>query len=99
LQDELQSKYTGGTVLHLFIGERLPNIEATKNLVKRIAENYKLPYYTISPTFSICPIHGYIPGEHEFCPICDEELGITENSESSESGLENQKEKAVAGGD
>lgn len=74
LQDDLQTQYTGGTVLHGFIGERINSIIATRNLVKKIAENYKLPYYTITPTFSVCPTHGYLSGEHEYCPICDEEL-------------------------
>lgn len=75
LQDDLQSRYTGGTVLHGFIGEKLPSKQSTKLLVKRIAENFKLPYYTITPSFSICPIHGYLPGEHEYCPKCDAENG------------------------
>ncbi len=70
LQDNLQTKYTGGTVIHGFIGERLPSAETTKKLVRKIAENYKLPYYTITPTFSICPNHGYIAGEHHKCPKC-----------------------------
>ncbi len=83
LQDGLQTKYTGGTVLHGFVGEKMPSAEATKNLIKKIAENYRLPYYTISPTFSICPIHGYIPGEHEFCPKCDAEMGYTEEVEQN----------------
>lgn len=74
LQDELQTQYTGGTVLHGFIGERINSIVATRNLVRKIAENYKLPYYTITPTFSVCPVHGYLAGEHEFCPKCDEEI-------------------------
>ena len=74
LQDELQTQYTGGTVLHGFIGERINSIVATKNLVRKIAENYKLPYYTITPTFSVCPVHGYLAGEHEYCPKCDEDL-------------------------
>ncbi len=78
LQDELQSLYTGGTVIHGFLGEHMPSIKSTKTLVKRIAENFKLPYYTISPTFSICPVHGYIPGEHEYCPKCDAEIGYNE---------------------
>lgn len=78
LQDDLQTKYTGGTVLHGFIGEKMPSVQATKDLVKKIAENYHLPYYTITPTFSICPIHGYLAGEHRFCPRCDEEIGYTE---------------------
>ncbi len=75
LQDSLQTKYTGGTVLHIFVGEALPSAEAVKKLVKKIAENYRLPYFTITPTFSICPKHGYIVGEHFFCPKCDEEIG------------------------
>jgi anaerobic ribonucleoside-triphosphate reductase len=75
LQDSLQSKYTGGTVLHIFLGESEPNPTATKKLVRKISENYSLPYYTITPTFSICPKHGYIPGEHKYCPKCDEEIG------------------------
>jgi len=75
LQDELQSKYTGGTVLHGFLGERLPNGQAAKNLVKKIVNNYRLPYFTLTPTFSICPKHGYLAGEHQYCPKCDEEIG------------------------
>ncbi len=71
-QDELQSRYTGGTVLHAFLGEAMPSPEATKSLVRRIAENFRLPYYTITPTFSICPVHGYLSGAHEYCPKCDE---------------------------
>ena len=70
LQDELQCKYTGGTVLHIFLGERMQNGEGVKKLVKKIFENFKLPYITITPTFSICPVHGYIPGEYFFCPKC-----------------------------
>ena len=75
LQDSLQSKYTGGTVLHIFLGEEEPSPTATKKLVRKVAENYSLPYYTITPTFSICPIHGYMPGEHKYCPKCDKEIG------------------------
>jgi len=74
LQDSLQSKYTGGTVLHMFLGEE-PSPSAVKKLVRKVAENYHLPYYTITPTFSVCPNHGYIAGEHEYCPKCDEEIG------------------------
>lgn len=74
LQDSLQSRYTGGTVLHGFLGESMPSIEAVKTLVRNIAKNFKLPYYTITPTFSICPKHGYIKGKHEYCPRCDEEI-------------------------
>jgi len=74
LQDELQTKYTGGTVLHGFLGERITDPQMCKKLVRRIAENYKLPYYTITPTFSICPKHGYIAGENFYCPKCDDEI-------------------------
>lgn len=70
LQDELQCKYTGGTVLHVFLGERLQNGGQVKKIVKKIFENFKLPYITITPTFSICPTHGYLTGEHFFCPHC-----------------------------
>ncbi len=72
LQDGLQTLYTGGTVLHGFLGEALDNAETCKLLVRRIAENYRLPYYTVSPTFSICKTHGYISGEHFKCPKCGE---------------------------
>ncbi len=75
LQDEFQCKYTGGTVLHIYMGERITSVESVKNLVKKIAMNYKLPYFSITPTFSICPKHGYIAGEHKYCPICDSERG------------------------
>jgi len=78
-QDSLQTKYTGGTVLHLFIGEKINDKETTKKLVKTVAEKYKLPYYSITPTFSICPKHGYLKGEHEFCPKCDREIGWNKN--------------------
>lgn len=74
LQDELQSSYTGGTVFHLYMRERLSSKEAAKSLVKNVITNYKLPYITITPIFSVCKIHGYIEGEHEFCPKCDEEI-------------------------
>ncbi len=70
LQDKLQTKYTGGTVLHGFLGERINDIETTKNLVKKIASNYEMPYFTLSPTFSVCPIHGYLTGEQKSCPKC-----------------------------
>ena len=70
MQDSLQTKYTGGTVLHGFLGERINDIETTKNLVKTIASKYHLPYFTLSPTFSVCPHHGYLDGEHSTCPKC-----------------------------
>ncbi|MDE3021197.1 MAG: ribonucleoside triphosphate reductase [Pseudomonadota bacterium] len=73
-QDALQKKYTGGTVLHLYMTERLSNAEACKNLVKRALERFTLPYITLTPTFSICPKHGYLDGEHRFCPKCDQEI-------------------------
>lgn len=83
LQDDLQTKYTGGTVLHGFIGERMEKPETVKQLVRKIAENYKLPYYTITPTFSICPKHGYLAGEHFYCPKCDEEIGYKPEEQDS----------------
>jgi ribonucleoside-triphosphate reductase len=67
-QDALQTLYTGGTVFHGFLGERLDDWRGARLLVQRIAENFHLPYFTISPTFTICPVHGYIPGEHFSCP-------------------------------
>lgn len=70
LQDELQTRYTSGTVFHAFLGERLPDWRSAASLVRKIAEGYHLPYYTISPTYSVCPEHGYIAGEHYTCPIC-----------------------------
>jgi ribonucleoside-triphosphate reductase len=73
-QDDLQRKYTGGTVLHLYLPEQVSSSEACKRLVKRSLGNFRLPYITITPTFSICPTHGYLAGEHEFCPSCDQEL-------------------------
>lgn len=76
-QDKLQSLYTGGTVLHLFIGEKIEDSEQVKYLVKKVFDNYQLPYISISPTFSICPVHGYIAGEHHECPYMDENGGPT----------------------
>jgi ribonucleoside-triphosphate reductase (formate) len=83
LQDEIQTQYTGGTVLHGFIGERLSN-ESVKKLVKKIADNFHLPYFTITPTFSICPKHGYIAGDFEYCPKCDTEIGYMKNAETED---------------
>ena len=76
IQDELQTLYTSGTVFHAFLGERLPDWKAAANLVKKIADNYKLPYYTISPTYSICKNHGYMAGQVAKCPICGEETEV-----------------------
>ncbi|WP_276808442.1 ribonucleoside triphosphate reductase [Castellaniella defragrans] len=73
-QDELQRKYTGGTVLHLYMTEPLSSADACRELVRRTLSRFSLPYITITPTFSICPRHGYLPGKHEFCPHCDDEL-------------------------
>jgi ribonucleoside-triphosphate reductase len=73
LQEELQRKYTGGTVLHLYMGERISSAAACKKLVRRSLENFRLPYITVTPTFSICPKHGYLAGEHTYCPKCDAE--------------------------
>jgi len=70
LQDEIQCKYSGGTVLHLFLGERVSDVQTVKSLIKKIFENFKLPYITSTPTFSICPSHGYLEGEHFYCPKC-----------------------------
>ncbi|MBQ8168152.1 ribonucleoside triphosphate reductase [bacterium] len=75
-QDELQTKYTGGTTIHIFAGERISNIETMKNLVKKICNNYRLPYFTFSPTFSICSEHGYVAGEHYTCPTCGGECEV-----------------------
>ncbi len=71
LQEELQRKYTGGTVFHLYLGEPLSSASACRRLVRRILENYRIPYLTVTPTFSICPKHGYLAGEHPLCPLCD----------------------------
>ena len=76
IQDELQTLYTSGTVFHAFLGERLPGWKAAATLVRKIAENYKLPYYTLSPTYSICQAHGYLDGEQEVCPICGERTEV-----------------------
>ncbi|HCY64496.1 MAG TPA: ribonucleoside triphosphate reductase [Oxalobacteraceae bacterium] len=73
-QDQLQRKYTGGTVLHLYMTEALSSAEACRSLVKRALSRFTLPYITVTPTFSICPKHGYLAGKHEYCPKCDEEL-------------------------
>ena len=73
-QDDLQTQYTGGTVLHLYMSERISSSAACKSLVRKVLENYRLPYVSITPVYSICPKHGYIAGEHKFCPKCDAEL-------------------------
>jgi ribonucleoside-triphosphate reductase len=75
-EDEMQTLYTSGTVFHAFLGERLPDWKACAHLVRKIAENFKLPYYTMSPTYSVCEEHGYISGEHFKCPICGKETEV-----------------------
>ena len=87
LQDDMQTKYTGGTVLHVFVGEAMPSAEAVKKIVKKIAHNYRLPYFTITPTFSVCPKHGYLVGEHHFCPKCDEEIGFIGSEEQAKEDI------------
>ena len=76
IQDELQTLYTSGTVFHAFLGEKLPEWHSAAKLVRKIAENYKLPYYTLSPTYSICKNHGYISGEHYECPVCHHQTEV-----------------------
>ena len=81
-QEELQRKYTGGTMLHLYMGEPVSSGAAAEKIVRTIFENYKIPYMTLTPTFSICPKHGYLPGRHEFCPKCDAEIAANQNAET-----------------
>ena len=76
IQDDLQTLYTSGTVFHAFLGEKLPDWKAAANLVRKIAENYKLPYYTMSPTYSVCADHGYLTGEQFTCPICGKKTEV-----------------------
>ena len=82
MQDDLQRKYTGGTVLHLYMNEAVSSPEACRDLVRRVLTNFRLPYITITPTFSICPKHGYLSGRHDFCPKCDAELLAKKRQES-----------------
>ena len=76
LQDELQSLYTGGTVVHLYTGEKLDDVEAVKLLIQKIFNRCQMPYISITPTFSICSVHGYLAGEHWQCPICHQETEV-----------------------
>ena len=85
-QEELQGLYTGGTVFHLYMAEAISSPEACRNLVRRCLEKFRIPYLTITPTFSICPRHGYIAGEHQYCPQCDEELLSSKLSHEARSG-------------
>ena len=82
MQDDLQRKYTGGTVLHLYMNEAVSSPEACRDVVRRVITNFRLPYITITPTFSICPKHGYLSGRHDFCPKCDAELLAKKRQES-----------------
>ncbi|MBW2568616.1 MAG: ribonucleoside triphosphate reductase [Deltaproteobacteria bacterium] len=76
LQDKLQTKYTGGTVLHIYLGELVTDTNAIKGLIRKVATNFKLPYFTLTPTFSVCPSHGYLNGKQEKCPYCNQETEI-----------------------
>ncbi len=94
-QDELQTKYTGGTVFHAFLGEAIEDWRACRNLVKAVAENYHIPYFTITPTFSVCPVHGYLSGEHFTCPKCETEKKDALQKKIRE--LELERELAIKG--
>lgn len=83
IQDDLQKKYTGGTVLHLYMNEAVSSAEACRELVRRVLTTFRLPYITVTPTFSICPKHGYISGRHDFCPYCDAELLAKKKAEAA----------------
>ena len=92
LQETLQAAYTGGTVFHAFLGEAIEDWSACRNLVKAMAHNYRIPYFTISPTFSVCPVHGYLKGEHFHCPLCKEE----QEEQLKKQILELEHERALA---
>ena len=76
LQDELQTMYTGGTVQHIYLGEQVSDIDTIKNLINKVSGNFRLPYFTLSPTFSVCPSHGYLNGKQERCPDCNSETEV-----------------------
>lgn len=76
LQDEIQTKYTGGTVLHVFLGEQVTDMDTIKGFLKKIVSRFRLPYFTLTPTFSVCPTHGYLSGEHPTCPTCHQETEV-----------------------
>jgi ribonucleoside-triphosphate reductase len=96
LQESLQTAYTGGTVFHAFLGEAIEDWRVCRDLVKTIAHNYRIPYFTISPTFSVCPVHGYLRGEHFFCPVCkaEEEQRLS----GKIAALEKEREEVLAAG-
>jgi ribonucleoside-triphosphate reductase len=95
LQEQLQTAYTGGTVFHAFLGEAIEDWRTCRDLVKTIAHNYRIPYFTISPTFSVCPVHGYLKGEHFTCPLCKEEKTAALKKQIAE--LEKEREAVLAG--
>lgn len=95
-QDSLQTKYTGGTVLHCYMNERISSAKSCRNLVKKILYNFHLPYITITPTFSICPKHGYLAGEYDFCPQCDKEIGYDTKTYFDHSWRKKHDEQSVA---
>ena len=76
LQDNLQTKYSGGTVFHVYLGEQVSNIETIKDLIKKITSKFRLPYFTLTPTFSVCPSHGYLDGKQEKCSICNHDTEV-----------------------
>lgn len=94
-QEKLQTKYTGGTVLHLYVGERIPDAESCKRLIKKSLSQFRLPYITVTPTFSICPKHRYVAGEHHFCPNCDVEESKKMMAAAQAEGLELAAENVV----
>jgi ribonucleoside-triphosphate reductase len=89
LQDDLQCQYTGGTVLHLYMSEKISSPQACKEFVKKVLTNFKLPYITVTPVFSVCPVHGYLNGEHEYCPKCDDAIIQNFNSQVYEQNQTN----------
>jgi ribonucleoside-triphosphate reductase (formate) len=95
MQETLQSKYTGGTVLHLYMSEQIGSVEACKRLVRRALTNFRVPYITVTPVFSICPRHGYIAGEHEFCPVCDQELIARKQAQSGLAACESRPQRST----
>jgi len=95
LQDNLQTKYTGGTVLHCYMNERISSPELCRDMVKKVLSNFHLPYITITPTFSICPKHGYLAGEYDFCPTCDIEIGYVGGERFDAALREKYEETAV----
>jgi ribonucleoside-triphosphate reductase len=96
LQEELQTAYTGGTVFHTFLGEAIEDWRTCRDLVKTISHQYRIPYFTISPIFSVCPVHGYLKGEHFFCPKCKEKKENELRARITE--LEKEREEILAAG-